>query len=318
MIHHLKIEPEHFQDVWDGRKTHEVRSEAYRCFYEYDQLHLMEWAPTDWDAPGLPGKFTGRQMTVDVLHVLRDPGCRWLQPNMAVLSIQKRDDDRLPPLDREVDTVRGQTQDVEAKDWKPRPCEDDEEEGELTMTLQDLDELERRYRASTPGLWYIWDRSDLFSDQIGPLLELRDMQADQEPGDDELPCDKRYVPIVKHAEDARWIAYIHNTLPKILQVLRKSVPDENNDNGENVRKDLVRLREATNEALQWAPNHVMGAINWANLHCVEARHFRSDDGSTGYEVLIEEASPDSWALQNFVGGHLAQAGFANVEVMTEW
>lgn len=58
------------------------------------------------------------------------------------------------------------------------------------------------------------------------MLELRDMQADQEPGDDELPYGKRYVPIVKRAEDARWIAYIHNRMPKIIQALRKSATIE--------------------------------------------------------------------------------------------
>lgn len=81
---------------------------------------------------------------------------------------------------------------------------------------------------------------------------------------------------------------------------------------------LSRLREVTNTALQQAHGHVDGAINWGDLRCLEARHFVTDDGETGYQVIIEEASPTAANLHRFVGESLAEVGFADVEVMTSW
>ena len=84
---------------------------------------------------------------------------------------------------------------------------------------------------------------------------------------------------------------------------------------------LQRLRAATDAALTAAFAHredIGGAVNWADLRCLEARVFTSDDGETGLQVFIEEAAPDAQELQEFVGEHLRQAGFLVVEVVTEW
>lgn len=82
--------------------------------------------------------------------------------------------------------------------------------------------------------------------------------------------------------------------------------------------DLRRLRDATNEAVAESAGQVDGAINWADLACRDVRRWTDDTGASGYAVSIEEASPDAWELQTFVRGYLVEAGFANVEVVTEW
>lgn len=85
-----------------------------------------------------------------------------------------------------------------------------------------------------------------------------------------------------------------------------------------VDASLSRLREATNTALQQAHGHVDGAINWGDLRCLEARHFVTDDGDTGYQVFIEEADPAANDLHRFISKKLAEAGFAEIEVVTAW
>lgn len=60
MKHELKIWPEHYQAILDGRKRFEIRSTEDRSFDEGDLLHLREWDPSD------PPHYTGREMTVRV------------------------------------------------------------------------------------------------------------------------------------------------------------------------------------------------------------------------------------------------------------
>ena len=61
--HDLKIWPEHYQAILDGRKRFEIRSIEDRSFDEGEFLRLREWEPTD------PPYYTGRHMTAQVTLV---------------------------------------------------------------------------------------------------------------------------------------------------------------------------------------------------------------------------------------------------------
>lgn len=63
---------------------------------------------------------------------------------------------------------------------------------------------------------------------------------------------------------------------------------------------------------------ITGAINWGQLHCVDALRCESLNDGVYYEVLIEEAAPDNEKLRSFVREYLKQNGFDNIEVTTEW
>jgi hypothetical protein len=57
------------------------------------------------------------------------------------------------------------------------------------------------------------------------------------------------------------------------------------------------------------------SINYADLCCVDvAMSLRTQN----YLVYIEEASPDCPKFQQYVYDKLAEAGFADVEIRTEW
>lgn len=108
MEHDLKTAPEHFEAVWSGAKTAELRKDD-RGFSVGDVLRLREWsieAAQDWweawmdahegtlftdpetiqarqDAP-LHG-YTGRELRRTVTHVLR--GGPWLAEGFVMLSL---------------------------------------------------------------------------------------------------------------------------------------------------------------------------------------------------------------------------------------
>lgn len=63
--HELKIWPQFFQAIIDGRKTFEVRKND-RNFREGDQLFLREYAPD-------PKMYTGREMLVHVTYLTELP-----------------------------------------------------------------------------------------------------------------------------------------------------------------------------------------------------------------------------------------------------
>ena len=71
MIHNLKTDPEYFELTRSGHKRAEIRIDD-RGFKKGDKLRLRE---TQYSAAqmaaGAPLVYTGREMRVDVLHVLR-------------------------------------------------------------------------------------------------------------------------------------------------------------------------------------------------------------------------------------------------------
>lgn len=58
-VHHLKIEPQYFLAIQQGRKNFEIRKND-RDFQEGDKLILQEY---------LPGSYTGRDITAEIGYI---------------------------------------------------------------------------------------------------------------------------------------------------------------------------------------------------------------------------------------------------------
>ncbi|MBK5052857.1 DUF3850 domain-containing protein [Burkholderia sp. R-70006] len=87
--HELKTDPDVFEAVLDGRKTHEIRFND-RCFTIGDTLLLRETRYTgeEMRAPDpRPLEYTGRELTRVVSHILEGYG---LQPGWVILSFATR------------------------------------------------------------------------------------------------------------------------------------------------------------------------------------------------------------------------------------
>lgn len=80
MEHSLKILPEYFAAVKDGKKTFELRKDD-RGYAAGDTLVLMEWT-TDLQA------YTGRLISREVTYVLRDAEQFGLAPGYCILGIK--------------------------------------------------------------------------------------------------------------------------------------------------------------------------------------------------------------------------------------
>jgi hypothetical protein len=87
---------------------------------------------------------------------------------------------------------------------------------------------------------------------------------------------------------------------------------------DELKAELERLRQATAVALLEAKGQVDGAINWADLQCIDAARCEGLDRDEWYVVWISEAAPESDSLKMFVTARLAAAGFQGVEVICEW
>lgn len=79
MQHTLKCWPEHFQAVWDGRKTFEVRKND-RDYKIGDELILREWSP-DTES------YTGSGLVVRVVYLLDDP--QFVKDGYVVMGIRR-------------------------------------------------------------------------------------------------------------------------------------------------------------------------------------------------------------------------------------
>lgn len=80
MIHELKILPEYFEAVADGRKKFELRLND-RDFYAGDTLILKEWDTK---------KYTGRQIEVFVTYILYDWMWSGLNEGWCIMSIDRK------------------------------------------------------------------------------------------------------------------------------------------------------------------------------------------------------------------------------------
>lgn len=87
-----------------------------------------------------------------------------------------------------------------------------------------------------------------------------------------------------------------------------------------LRQRLSELTEDTDAVLAEAQkkrDEMNGAINWADLRCVDAGLNMTLFG-TGLYVLIEEADPSQAKLGEFVAHGLRDRGWEYVEVRFEW
>ena len=89
-VHRVKSAPNPFRDVWDGRKSYEVRVDD-RGYRTGDEMRLCEWtsplaAAESGSTADLSG-YTGREIRVEIVH--KTPGGRWGLPHgLCVLGIR--------------------------------------------------------------------------------------------------------------------------------------------------------------------------------------------------------------------------------------
>lgn len=83
-------------------------------------------------------------------------------------------------------------------------------------------------------------------------------------------------------------------------------------------KALEADAEAACVAAQIVTPRIDGAINWADLHCVEAGLCRTSAGDEYLYVCIEECDPHQRALYEFIKGELSGAGWDGVDIRFEW
>ena len=78
--HRLKCWPKYFEDIWDGRKSFDVRNGNDRIYCEGDGVMLEEWDPVAL-------KYTGRSFAVRVTYVMHGPP--FLPGDLWVLGLSK-------------------------------------------------------------------------------------------------------------------------------------------------------------------------------------------------------------------------------------
>ena len=59
-------------------------------------------------------------------------------------------------------------------------------------------------------------------------------------------------------------------------------------------------------------------VNWGDIHCRWAEEYKTSTGDRGYRVYLEEAAPSASHLQRFVALELEDAGYPDIEVVTDW
>ncbi len=95
IAHNLKCDPEGFEEVWHGRKTHEMRFDD-RNFQIGDIVHLLE---TKWSASTMaystelyPLEYTGRAISAKVTHMQTGYGLKhgWVLLSLDVVLPSRR------------------------------------------------------------------------------------------------------------------------------------------------------------------------------------------------------------------------------------
>lgn len=85
--------------------------------------------------------------------------------------------------------------------------------------------------------------------------------------------------------------------------------------------DLNKLIEVTNEAIERTRTHKSAhvfSVNWIRVSCYEVRKWKNQNGVIGYSVHIVNASPENHVFVAAIYDYLEEAGFSDVEIITEW
>lgn len=70
--------------------------------------------------------------------------------------------------------------------------------------------------------------------------------------------------------------------------------------------------------LEQNKSYIDGAVNWADLQCVDVEYCLDTTGDEFYLVTVDEAAPDNPELQLAIIRQLQHVGIRNVRVLTEW
>jgi hypothetical protein len=86
---------------------------------------------------------------------------------------------------------------------------------------------------------------------------------------------------------------------------------------------LIKLKEVTNEILEdlkenRALYRINDAVNWDDLSCTEATYVMNDAGDEYFNVIIEEADPNSYALCEFVRQELVERDYHLTYPICQW
>jgi hypothetical protein len=88
-----------------------------------------------------------------------------------------------------------------------------------------------------------------------------------------------------------------------------------------VKTKLRNLKELVSALCDKAfGDGIEGAINWADLECVETSFCINADGEIEYRALVEEAGPVNLALHDYIVDGLEKRGFdmAHLTIETAW
>lgn len=82
--------------------------------------------------------------------------------------------------------------------------------------------------------------------------------------------------------------------------------------------EFLRIRKAAEEALEaFLHSGISDAYNAGDLGVKDVAWCFHEDGDSQWVITIEEASPEAYKLQGFVGSVLARNGIPCI-ILTEW
>lgn len=87
---------------------------------------------------------------------------------------------------------------------------------------------------------------------------------------------------------------------------------------EQLREQAKQIKSALDSILdELVPDPTLGAVNWADLMCVEVEISLTTQ-EVEWTATIEEASPSAREFAILVSDKLVQRGFPNIHIRTDW